>query len=158
MEPSRWCMCGGCSEKHLCDLCWRPGEELVSNFKVTVLLITSHSKNTGLFGMNSVDLRIDRPSKSVVVYKGSFSDSWITEFAPRAADANHLSPPLKASVASFSGGGKVHARSRRRELPTAGGKISHYPTQPLSVNGTAVGGAMRHLRRSAHRSTPRQAV
>ena len=53
--------------KHLCDLRWRPGEELVFNFKVTVLLITSRSDSTGLFGINSVVLRIDKPIKSVVV-------------------------------------------------------------------------------------------
>jgi len=79
----------------------------------------------------------------------------MTGLALRAADANHLSPPFESERGLFLGGGKGHARSRRRELPTAGGKISPYSIQALSVGGTAVGGAMRRLRRFAHRSTPR---
>jgi hypothetical protein len=82
----------------------------------------------------------------------------MTELAPRAADANHLSPPFESECGLFLGGGKGHARSRRRELPTAGGKISPYPIQALPVGGTAVGGAMRRLGRFAHRATTRWAV
>ena len=52
----------------------------------------------------------------------------MTELAPRAADANHLSPPFESECGLFLGGGKGHARSRRRELSTAGGKISPYPS------------------------------
>jgi hypothetical protein len=82
----------------------------------------------------------------------------MTELALRAADVKHLSPPFQSERGLFLGGGKSHARSRRRELPTAGGKISPYPIQALPVGGTAVGGAMRRLGRFAHRSTPRWAV